>query len=145
MVTLDQLRQDLLAARKAKDAVAVGLLNPLVGEAAMVGKNKGNRETTPEETQASVKKFLDGLRETLPLIERRGDADAAVSCRREISILEAYMPAQMTEDELREAVSAFVSANPRTKMGDVMAFLKRDHSGRYDGKAASAVVKQALA
>ena len=153
MVTLEKLRGDLLAARKARDEVAVGLLNPLVGEAAMIGKNAGNRETTPEETQRVIKKFLDGARETREILAKQPPAPGAGltaeetplrKLDREIRILEAYMPQQMTEAELREAITAFKGENPGAQMGQYMAHLKANYAGKYDGKQANQIVKSVL-
>jgi uncharacterized protein len=56
MSMMDKLRADLLTARKERSDMT-GLLTALVGEAAMIGKNNGNRETTDEEVLRIVKKF----------------------------------------------------------------------------------------
>lgn len=150
MISLVRLRDDLLSARKAKDAVAVGLLNPLVSEAAMVGKNAkpSPRETTDQEVLSMVKKFLDNLRDGLPHVEARakdGDAEGLARHLREIEILEGYMPRQLDEGQLREAITAFAAQNPGAEMKQVMGFLKERHAGAYDGKSASALAKEILA
>lgn len=153
MVTLEKLRGDLLTARKARDEVAVGVLNPLLGEASMIGKNAGNRESTPEEVQRTVKKFLDNARETQAMLAKQppapgtgltGEFTPLNKLNAEIRILEGYMPRQMSEDELRAVVTEFKAANPDAKMGDYMAHLKQGYAGQYDGKLASGVVKAAL-
>lgn len=63
--------------------------------------------------------------------------------RADIRTLEAYLPAQLSEDELRAYAAARVRAGDG--LGQVMAALKADFPGRYDGKLASAVVRGLLA
>jgi uncharacterized protein YqeY len=138
MTTLmERIRADQLQARKAKDETAIGLLTALKGEADRVGKDAGNRETTEEEAIAMVQKFLKNARETMGLAP--SDKIAA-----EIKILEAYLPQQMSQDELREVVLVIRRENPSANMGIVMKHLKDNYGGRYDGKVASQVVKDAL-
>lgn len=153
MVTLEQIRGDLLTARKARDEEAIGVLNPLLGEAARKGKDAGNRESTPEEVQAVVKKFLDGARETQKILAAQPQPPGAGltaeqtplrKINREIQILEGYMPQQMAEGELREQLQVFQQRNPEAKMGEYMAFLKTNFAGRYDGKQANGLVKEIL-
>lgn len=151
MTILDQIKQDTIAARKAKNALKSALLTTLVSEVVNVGKNDGNRETTDAETVAVVKKFLKGVDETINAIKDvsnvDGSADRYVNALHEQEILRRYLPAQLTEQELAAVVAQFVSTlterNPK-QMGAVMAFLKVNYDGQYDGKSASAVVKQAL-
>lgn len=146
---MTKLRADALTARKNRDEVASGLLTALVGEAAMVGKNNGNRETTDEEALKVIKKFLDNATETLGLLDKKaaGDASALAAPRsqaeREIVILSAYMPAQMTEAELRAEIASFKAANAGTNIGAVMKHLQTNFGGTYDGKLASQIAKEA--
>jgi uncharacterized protein YqeY len=138
MTLMERIRADQLQARKSKDATAIGLLTALKGEAERVGKDMGNRETTDEEAIAMVQKFLKNARETQGLAP--SDKIAA-----EIKLLEAYLPQQMSPDELREVVLTVRRENPAANMGVVMKHLKDNFGGRYDGKTASQVVKDALA
>ena len=58
MSLLAQLKKDSLLARKAADGVRATLLSTLIAEAEMVGKNAGNRESTDDEVQQTIRKFL---------------------------------------------------------------------------------------
>jgi len=141
MSLLNLMRADLLNVRKNRDETRIGVLTAQVDAVAMVGKNKGNRETTDEEAVNVVKKFLDTARENEALLAARGDSDALAKTRVEIEVLECYMPSQMTEEELVSVIKEFIQTNPGSKIGDVMAYLKTSFSGRYDGKLASAITK----
>lgn len=142
---IERIRDDMIAARKGTDPVAKSLLVTLYAEAFMVGKNKRNGPSTDEECVGVIRKFLANSEETARLLEARGKA--ACEQAREQVILQGYLPTQMTEAELELAVKAIVSdlnANGAKAMGGVMAELKTRHSGRYDGRVASQVVKQVL-
>lgn len=60
---------------------------------------------------------------------------------REIIILSGFLPKQLTEDELRGVIESFKAANPDANMGAVMAYLKNEFAGLYDGKLASQIAK----
>lgn len=145
MTLIELIRANQLQARKDKDTIRVNLLTTLIGEAVSIGKNNGNRETTDAEVIALTKKFIKNLQEAIEVYTRNGvSVDAQ---RTEIGILEAYVPKQMSEQELREAVlsiKAELSAGPKD-MGKVMGLLKQRYDGQYDGKIASALVKDLLA
>jgi uncharacterized protein YqeY len=141
---LKTLRDDQLAARKSRDAVASGLLTALVGEAAMIGKTDGDRETTDAEVMALITKFLKNAEITQKALVERGEPTSIAQGEREIAILKGYRPSQMSEDDLRTAIEGFKAQNPDAKMGDVMGFLKANHGGLYDGKLASQVTKAVL-
>jgi uncharacterized protein YqeY len=143
---IKQIYDDMIAARKGNDAVAKSLMVTLYSEAAMVGKNRRNGDTTDEEAIGMVKKFAANTEETIRLLAERGQ-DAAVQ-QRELAILQAYLPRQLTQDELASAISAIVEAQSEKSpkiMGKVMAELKARYGATYDGKMASDLVKSALA
>jgi len=64
----------------------------------------------------------------------------------EVSILETYLPKQLTEEQLSGLISALVYNNNYTikDMGKIMAELKSKYSGQYDGKLASTIIKSQL-
>jgi len=144
---MDRIRAEQLAARKAGDKVAVGLLTALQAEAARVGKDKRNGESTDEEVVAVVRKFIGNAGETKTLLEAKGDDRSAVVAQ-EIAILERFMPSQMDaaaiEVALRALMAELTLAGPKA-MGELMKAMKDRHTGRYDGATASACAKRILA
>lgn len=158
---IQMLRADALQARKDsaqfKDVhaqVASTLLVTLVSEAAMLGKNDGGREPTDEEVFKVVKKFLAGVVELLVILERPetkqsgAEADPRIAkLRIEKALLEAYLPQQLSEEvlaaEIQRIVSGLTEKGPK-QMGAVMAALKSNFAGRYDGALAGKLVKESL-
>ena len=146
MSLLQQIKGAQLIARKSKATLAAALLTTLIGEAEMIGKNAGNRETTDAEVVAVIKKFIKNIDETLEALKFSSDGrvqDANLEKR----ILETFLPKQLSEDELRKIVEDIKSEINATQkdMGKVMGLLKARHDGLYDGKLASTLVKNVLA
>lgn len=142
---IQRLFADMIAARKGNDPVAKSLLVTLYSEAAMVGKNKRNGDTTDDEVVSVIKKFASNVDETIRHLEEISrDSEQQ---RRELDILNSYLPKQMSEGELVQAIRDIVEvlgvSGPKA-MGAVMAELKKQYSGQYDGKIASNIVKSIL-
>lgn len=147
MTLLNQIKTDSLNARKAKDGIKATLLTTLYSEAANVGKNDGNRETSDAEVVAVVKKFLKGVNETLDALKYSSNDQVKTACI-EKEILESYMPVQLTELDLQKIVGTMAQALPERspkQMGVLMKQLKEQYEGRYDGALASKVIKAVLA
>ena len=140
MSLLSQIREQSLAARKAKDTVAVALLVTLLSEAERPGLDDGKRESTDAEVMATVRKFLKNIGETMAA---RGET---ADLLREKSILEGFLPQQMSEEQLREAIVAIAAEKGIAQVtakdtGALMGGLKARHAGQYDGGQASAIIK----
>ncbi|MDH4263322.1 MAG: GatB/YqeY domain-containing protein [Spirochaetia bacterium] len=141
----NQLKKDLFEARKAKNAVKSNLLSTMIGEAQNIGKNAGNREPTNDEILGVVKKFLKAVDESITLLEKAG-RDTSKE-KEEKSILEGYQPKQLDENSLKKAIDEIVNSMSDKSvkmMGQVMNQLKEKYPNQFDGKMASALVKQAL-
>ena len=151
MTLLAKLKADSLQARKDGNKVAANLLVTLVSEATMVGKNADNRDSTDEEVQRVVKKFLDNAIETRNHLLKNGATENRVTCdwqpidgvNMEITILNSYMPEQLTEELLRHEIRKFKTENDdKVNIGQIMKHLQTNFAGQYDGKLASQIAKE---
>jgi uncharacterized protein YqeY len=145
MSLLKTIKVQQLQARKDRDRVKASLLTTLIGDAEKVGKDNGDREPTDEEVQRTIKKFLTNGTETLNAIKTTSGDVTQVS--QEIEILTGLLPTQLTDAELEQVVQATIAkvgATSMKDMGKVMAVLKTDHAGTYDGKVANGIVKRLL-
>lgn len=142
---IDRIRGDMISARKGSDAVSKSLLVTLYSEASRVGKDKRNGSTTDDECVAVIRRFITNAQETARLLSSKGLATH--NQQLELTLLESYLPSQLSADELQKAVvniTAELSATGTVTMGAIMAALKQKYAGRYDGKTASAVVRDVL-
>jgi uncharacterized protein YqeY len=139
MTLFEQIKADQLTARKAHNALASSLLTTLIGEAAAIGKNNGNRDVTDAEVVALVKKFVKGMDETLGFLGNH-NAEATAVVLAEKDILAAYLPKQMDEASLTEVIRELIAVTG-PNLGKLMAELKTQYAGLYDGKMASQIAK----
>lgn len=144
MSLLAQLKKDSLLARKAADRVRGTMLSTLIGEAEMVGKNAANRESTDEEVQQTIRKFLKNNQEALGVIK---DEERRALLEQESAILTAYLPPLASDAEVQAFIAASVAtlAEPGPKqMGVVMGALKAKYGNDFDARQASTWIKDAL-
>lgn len=150
MTLIQRIKSDQIAARKQKNACVASILTTLIGEAEMIGKN-ANREVTDAEVIQTVKKFVKNIDDTMGILGKEASDKNMQAMRlasNERTVLEEYLPKQMTEAELKEAVSAIhagiLAATSTCKMGDIMSVLKQRFDGQYDGRMAAVIIKEQL-
>jgi uncharacterized protein len=138
---LDRIKADRLAAMKERDELRKNLLGTLLAAATKDAK-------APDDAQVvrAIRAFVKSLDETIGLLQARG-GDAGPQ-RAEKAILEGYLPQAPSEAKLRASIDEIVAGLPERSpkaMGQVMAALKARHGEALDAKAASALVRAALA
>ena len=107
------------------------------------------KDDTPTEAdlQALLMKMIKQRRESAEMYEKGGRPDLAAQEREEIAIIEEFLPRQMTEEEIAEAVAATIAevgAQSLKDMGKVMGALKGKYAGQMDMAKASRLVKEKL-
>ena len=157
MTLLEKIKSTQLQARKDRDTVTASLLTTLIGDAVMVGKNNGNRESTDVEVIATIKKFINNINETLKALEAKRPTFvgtgvyvdvATVKANEEKRILESFLPKQLIGDELDAVINSVITAVGAASpadLGKVMKELKTSHEGTYDGALASKLIRHKLA
>ena len=142
MALLEQVQADATAALKAGDRERAGALRLVVSELQKAAKEGGGADEV-EVLQRERKRRLESA-QAYRDAER---ADLAESEEREAELIQAYMPEQLSDEELHAIVGDVVAetgaASPR-EMGKVMAMVMPQVKGRADGKRVSAVVQEKL-
>ena len=146
-----RLNEALKQAMKAKDARAVSTLRLVLAalkERDIAARPRGVTDGVDEaEIVEMLHKMVRQRRESIALYEQGNRPDLAKAEAEEIAIIEAWLPRQMDEAELAEAVDSVVAelgAASLKDMGRVMAALKERYAGRMDLAKAGARVKQKL-
>ena len=142
-----QITEDMKAAMRAKETVKLGTIRLLT--AAMKQKEVDERvELTDAMVLAIVEKMIKQRKDSIQQFEAGARQDLADIEKAELAILAAYMPASLSDAEIKAEVAAAVTASGATgpqDMGKVMAIVKPKLAGRADMTAVSALVKAALA
>ena len=146
-----EIGEALKAALKAQDKNRLSTLRLI--QAAIKDRDIASRTDGPDagvsddQVLEVLTKMIKQRRDSVALYEQGGRLELAQKELDEIAVIEGFMPAQMSEEAVKVAVSAVVAALGATglkDMGKVMAELKSRHAGQMDFGKAGAVVKGLL-
>ena len=143
----DQITEDMKAAMRARDTERLGTIRLL--QAAMKQKEVDERVTLDDAAViAIVDKLIKQRKDSVAAFTQAARQDLADKESTEITVLQAYLPARLSESEITAAVAAIVAelgaAGPGD-MGKVMGAVKTRLAGKADMGLVSAAVKAALA
>ncbi len=142
-----QIQEDMKNAMREKNAQKLGAIRLLT--AAMKQKEVDERiELDDAMVVAIIDKMLKQRRDSISQYEAAARQDLADQEKFEMTVLQAYMPAQLSDAEIAaeiEAAKAATGASGPQDMGKMMALLKPKLAGKADMSAVSAQIKKALA
>ena len=141
MSLYDTLQADLNAARKAQDKARVLVIGTIFSDT----KNKKievRRDLTDDEVVDVIRKGIKRRRESIEMYAGKRD-DLADKERSEVTVLEAYLPASVSDAELRAAVRAAI-AGGAAQIGAVMGKVLPQFKGRADGSTINAIAREEL-
>jgi uncharacterized protein len=141
MSILEQVQEDVKTAMKAGEKDRVGQLRMVV--AALQAEQKEGKGDEIAALQRERKRRVDAAE----ALREGGRDDAASAEEAEAKLIEGYLPAQLSDDELGELVAVAISesgASEQQDMGNVMKALMPKVGGRADGKRVSQAVREKL-
>jgi uncharacterized protein len=147
MALKEKLDADLKSAMKDKDALKLSVVRML--KSAIKYREIEIMKTLDDAgVQAVIASEIKRRRDSVDQYRQGGREDLATKEESEIAILQAYLPAQLSPEELGQVVDAViqrVGAQGPKDMGKVMKELLPEVQGKAEGKAVSELVKQKLA
>jgi uncharacterized protein YqeY len=147
MTLKEKLSDDMKAAMRAKESEKLATIR-LINAAIKQREVDERIELGDDQVLSVIEKMIKQRKDSITQFEAGGRQDLADKEKAEISVLAAYMPAQMSEAEVQAAVLAAIqqtAAGGPQDMGKVMAVLKPMLAGRANMTAVSGMVKAALA
>ena len=142
----ETLSADMKAAMKAKEKVKLGAIRAI--QKAIKQKEVDDRvEVTDDMAIDVMAKLVKSRKESVKSYTDAGRLELAEAENVEISVIQSYMPAQMTEEEVNQAISdaiAEVEASSVKDMGKVMGILRPKLSGRADMSTVGESIKAML-
>lgn len=143
----ERITEDMKAAMRAKDSARLGAIRLL--QAAIKQKEVDERVTLDDAAVAAiVDKLAKQRKDSIAAFTQAGRQDLADKETAELAVLQAYLPARLSAEEVAAAVKALVAevgASGPADMGKVMGAAKARLAGKADMAAVSAAVKAALA
>ena len=143
---LNQLQEELKIAMKAEErAKMIGLRN-IIGKIKAAQIDKGE-SLTDEESLKILKTAAKQLKESIDQYQKGGRDDLAEKEAFELSLLEKYLPEQLSEEQIRKTVKNVVKntgAESMQDMGKVMGATMKELAGSVDGKIVQKIVQEEL-
>jgi uncharacterized protein len=146
----DDINNALKDAMKARDERRVStlrLVNSALKNADIEARGQNKGPLGDDELLALLAKMIKQRQESIDLYEKGGRAELAQQERDEIAIIAAYLPKQMSDAEVRTAITqaiAETNASSMKDMGKVIAALKGRYAGQMDFGKVSPLVKELL-
>ena len=142
----DQLKEDMKAAMKAREEGKITLsVIRMVNSAIKNTEINDKIELDDNGVLGILAKEMKTRQDSLTEFEKAGREDLISHVKEEITVLQKYMPAQMTEDEIRDVVKkAIAECGDNVNMGNVMKHVMPNTKGRADGKLVNTIVKELL-
>ena len=146
MSIIDQINSDLKNAMKSGQKELVATLRSLKS-AIKYAEIEAGGELNDEATIGVLSKQAKQRRDSIAEFEKAGRSDLVAQETAELQIIETYLPAQLSEEEIRAKVQAVITALNVTDtkgMGQVMKQVMADLKGQADGKTVNQIVRQLL-
>jgi uncharacterized protein YqeY len=143
---MQRIESDLKDAARSKDKLRLGTLR-MLKSAIGYREIEVGKTLSDDEVLAVTSTLIKQRRDSVAQFTAGGRLELAANETAEIAILEAYLPRQLTDDELKALVKQAVAdtgAKGPKEMGAVMKALRERVQGRADGKRVSDAVKSAL-
>ena len=148
MSLTEKISADLITAMKAKDKVSLEAIRAAKTAFLLAHSEKGSGSVlTPEEEIKIIQKLVKQRRESAQIYKDNNRPDLYEKETTEADVLEKYLPAKMSDEELTETVRSIIDrigAKSPSDLGKVMGQAIKELAGKADGKEISARVKQLL-
>ena len=140
---------DLVIAMKAKDDAGLRSLRAIKAEIIKAKTEPGANGNISEEGELKLlQKLVKQRRDSLEIFNQQNRVDLAQKEQEEIAVIEKFLPKQLSDAEIKNAVEKIiieVGASSPADMGKVMGVASKQLAGKADGKIISAIVKEILA
>ena len=143
-----QIQEDIKAAMKAKDAVAMAATRAIKGEILLFKTSEaGSKEVTDGDILKMIQKLVKQRKESAEQYIAAGRQELADNELAEAAIMEKYLPKQLSVEEVKakiQEIIAQVGATSIKDMGKVMGVANKALAGLSDGRTISGIVKELL-
>jgi len=147
-MTKQQLQEELKQSMLLKDAFKTSVLRMLISAIGYSEIQKGlGYEASEEDVMSAIEKQVKQRKDSIEQYEKAGRNDLVDKEKKELELLEKYLPEQMGEEEIRNLIKEAISqtgATTMADMGNVMGALMPKTKGKADGSLVSKIVREEL-
>jgi len=139
--------KDAMKARDERRVLTLRMVNAAIKNADIEARGQGKEPLNEADLMSLFQKMIKQRQESVELYDKGGRSELAAQEREEIAIISAYLPKQMSDDDVKAAISAVIAETNAAgikDMGKVINALKAKYAGQMDFGKASGMVKAAL-
>ena len=139
--------KEAMKARDERKLSTLRMVNSTIKNADIEARGQGKPPLSDDDLLGVLQKMIKQRQESVELYDKGGRAELADQEREEIAVITAYLPKQLSDDDVKAAIAAVIKdtgAAGIKDMGKVMAALKERFAGQMDFGKAGAVVKEVL-
>jgi uncharacterized protein YqeY len=147
MTLAEQINEGIKLAMKAKDADRLRTLRGIKSAFMLLQTSEKADSLTEDDYIKAIQKLAKQRKDSLEVYEQQGREDLASVERAELEIIETFLPAQMSAEEIKSVVAGIIAemgVSGPAAMGKVMPVAMQALSGKADGKLISQFVKELL-
>jgi uncharacterized protein YqeY len=147
MSLFEQINKDIKQAMLNKEKDKLEALRAIKAAFLLAKTEKGNAELTPEKELEIVKKLVKQRKDSAEIYLQNGRKDLAETELFQASIIEKYLPEQLSDEEIEKEVQNIITetgASSMKDMGKVMGIATKKFAGRADNKKVADIVKKLL-
>jgi uncharacterized protein YqeY len=139
---IKRLKSDLITYTKVKDMEKLNVVRAILNEITI--RDMKNIKITDEEVLKVLRSEIKKRKESVESFEKGGRKDLVEKEQSEIKVIEQYLPAEMSDEELFNKIKAVADASKDKNFGTIMKGAITAVNGAADGKRVSAIVKKVL-
>jgi uncharacterized protein YqeY len=139
--------KEAMKAKEERKLSTLRMVNSSIKNADIDARGQGKQPLSDEDILGLLQKMIKQRQESVELYDKGGRTELAAQEREEIAVISAYLPKQMSDDEVKAAIAATIKdtgAAGMKDMGKVIGALKAKYAGQMDFGKASGLVKAAL-
>ncbi len=148
MALFEKINEDIKSAMKAKDADKLTALRAIKSELLLLKTSGGGKNEISEEEEIKVlQKMVKQRKDSAEIYKSQGRDDLYMKEIKEAEFIQAYLPEQMSDEELENAVKKIIAktdASSIKDMGKVMGIASKELAGKAEGKLIAAKVRELL-
>lgn len=148
-MTLEQrINEDLKTAMKAGDKAGLRAIRSIKSAILIFNTDGSGQALTPDKEIQMLQKLVKQRQDSLDIFRQQNRADLAVIEEEEMEVIRRYLPEQLSDEELKDAIQKIVAdtgASGMKDMGKVMGMANQQLAGKAEGARIAVLVKQLLA
>ena len=146
MTLEEKINADLKTAMLARDEASLRALRA-VKQVILLAKTSGGSAISAADEMKMLQKLVKQRRESADIFRQQGREDLAKGEQEEISVIEKYLPQQLSEEEIKAALQQIIAQTGATSPADtgkVMGAASKHFAGKADNSTVARIVKQLL-